>query len=253
MAAYPDPPPVIPLPESLAAQGPYVRLSCPGLARARNVSRHWGPPGPATGPHVVKRGGPSGPKESHGQTEPSACAPCPDMNHLLERRQGLRVRVEQPKGAGGAATLGHPCASHCSTETPVCCASDCSAETPVPVAQQRRNTQGRGGRESGVREECAGERRVEERAGGRERERERERERDLLGGSTCVVFRFFILLQESVCVCKSAGVGAGAGARHAACIHGPHVPLRKLAAIYIYTYIHIYMCVCVYVYIYAYI
>ena len=37
-------PPVIPLPESLAAQGPYVRLPCPGLARARNVSRHWGPP-----------------------------------------------------------------------------------------------------------------------------------------------------------------------------------------------------------------
>ena len=54
MAAYLDPPLVIPLPESLiplpeslAAQGAYVRLSCPGLARARNVSRHsksWGPP-----------------------------------------------------------------------------------------------------------------------------------------------------------------------------------------------------------------
>ena len=40
----PPPPPVIPVPESLAAQGPYVRLPCPGLARARNVSRHWGPP-----------------------------------------------------------------------------------------------------------------------------------------------------------------------------------------------------------------
>ena len=40
----PGPPPGTPLPESLAAQGPYVRLSCPGLARARNVSRHWTPP-----------------------------------------------------------------------------------------------------------------------------------------------------------------------------------------------------------------
>ena len=40
--AYPDP--RNPLPESLAAQGPYVRLPCPGLARARNVSRHWSPP-----------------------------------------------------------------------------------------------------------------------------------------------------------------------------------------------------------------
>jgi len=39
-AAYPDPTPVIPLPESLAAQGPCVRLPCPGLARSRNVSRH---------------------------------------------------------------------------------------------------------------------------------------------------------------------------------------------------------------------
>ena len=40
----PGPPPVIPLPESLTVHGPYVRLSCPGLARARNVSWHWGPP-----------------------------------------------------------------------------------------------------------------------------------------------------------------------------------------------------------------
>jgi hypothetical protein len=44
MAAYPEPTPVIPFSESLAAQGPYVRLPCPGLARARNVSRHWGFP-----------------------------------------------------------------------------------------------------------------------------------------------------------------------------------------------------------------
>ena len=36
------PAPVIPLLESLAAQGPYVRLPCPGLARARNVPRHSG-------------------------------------------------------------------------------------------------------------------------------------------------------------------------------------------------------------------
>ena len=55
MAAYPDPPPVIPVPESLAAQGPYIRLSCPGLARARNVSRHWGPPVTVTQQVQVER------------------------------------------------------------------------------------------------------------------------------------------------------------------------------------------------------
>ena len=66
MAAYPDPPPVIPVPESLAAQGPYVRLSCPGLARARNVSRHWGPPRACHRAPCCEKGGPSGPKESSG-------------------------------------------------------------------------------------------------------------------------------------------------------------------------------------------
>jgi len=66
MAAYPGPPPVIPLPESLAAQRPYVRLSCPGLARARNVSRPWVPPGPATEPHVVKGGGAVAPRRVQG-------------------------------------------------------------------------------------------------------------------------------------------------------------------------------------------
>ena len=62
----PGPPPVIPLPESLATQGPYVRLSCPGLARARNVSRHWGPPRACHRAPCCEKGGPSGPKESSG-------------------------------------------------------------------------------------------------------------------------------------------------------------------------------------------
>ena len=63
MAAYPDPPPVIPVPESLAAQGPYVRLSCPGLARARNVSRHWGPPRACYRVPCCDKGDPSSPME----------------------------------------------------------------------------------------------------------------------------------------------------------------------------------------------
>ena len=62
----PGPPPVVPLPESLATQGPYVRLSCPGLARARNVSRHWGPPRACHRAPCCEKGGPSGPKESSG-------------------------------------------------------------------------------------------------------------------------------------------------------------------------------------------
>ena len=53
-------------PESLATQGPYVRLSCPGLARARNVSRHWGPPRACHRAPCCEKGGPSGPKESSG-------------------------------------------------------------------------------------------------------------------------------------------------------------------------------------------
>ena len=63
------PPPVIPVPESLAAQGPYVRLSCPGLARARNVSRHWAPPRacyrvPCC--ETLKRGTPVAPRRVQG-------------------------------------------------------------------------------------------------------------------------------------------------------------------------------------------
>jgi len=55
-------PPVIPLPESLAAQGPYIRLSCPGLARARNVSRHWGPPRACHRAPCCEKGGPQWPQ-----------------------------------------------------------------------------------------------------------------------------------------------------------------------------------------------
>jgi hypothetical protein len=42
-AAYSDPPPVVPHPESLAAQAAYNEALLPG-APARIVSRHWGPP-----------------------------------------------------------------------------------------------------------------------------------------------------------------------------------------------------------------
>jgi hypothetical protein len=43
-AAYPDPPPVIPLPESIDAQAAYAEDLLPGSAPARNVSRYWGSP-----------------------------------------------------------------------------------------------------------------------------------------------------------------------------------------------------------------
>jgi hypothetical protein len=43
-AAYPDPPPVILLPESIADQAAYAETLLPGSAPARNVSRYWGSP-----------------------------------------------------------------------------------------------------------------------------------------------------------------------------------------------------------------
>jgi hypothetical protein len=44
MAAYSDPPPVIPVPESGVAQAAYAETLLPGSAPARNVSRYWGSP-----------------------------------------------------------------------------------------------------------------------------------------------------------------------------------------------------------------
>ena len=38
------PPPVVPHPESIAAQAAYAEALLPGSAPARIVSRHWGPP-----------------------------------------------------------------------------------------------------------------------------------------------------------------------------------------------------------------
>jgi hypothetical protein len=44
MAAYPDPPPVIPLPDTGVAQAAYAETLLPGSAPARNVFRYWGSP-----------------------------------------------------------------------------------------------------------------------------------------------------------------------------------------------------------------
>jgi hypothetical protein len=58
-AAFPDPSPVVPDPESLAAQAAYTEALLPGSVPARIVSRHWGPPRAcyfkfgATGSHIV--------------------------------------------------------------------------------------------------------------------------------------------------------------------------------------------------------
>jgi hypothetical protein len=87
MAAYPDPPPVIPVPESLAAQGPYVRLSCPGLARARNVSRHWAPPRACYRVPCCEEGDPSSPKEVQGGLSGS-----PRIRAGTSRRQRSHAR-----------------------------------------------------------------------------------------------------------------------------------------------------------------
>ena len=43
-AAYPDPPPVILLPESRISQAADAETLLPGSAPARNVSRYWGSP-----------------------------------------------------------------------------------------------------------------------------------------------------------------------------------------------------------------
>ena len=86
----PGPPPVIPVPESLAAQGPYVRLSRPGLARARNVSRHWGPPRacyrvPCC--ETLKRGTPVAPRRVQGGLSGS-----PRIRAGTSRRQRSHAR-----------------------------------------------------------------------------------------------------------------------------------------------------------------
>jgi len=44
MAAYSDPPPVIPVPESGVAQAAYAETLLPGSPPARNVFRYWGSP-----------------------------------------------------------------------------------------------------------------------------------------------------------------------------------------------------------------
>ena len=41
---YPDPPPLVPDPESIAAQAAYTEALLPMSAPAGIVSRHWGPP-----------------------------------------------------------------------------------------------------------------------------------------------------------------------------------------------------------------
>jgi len=53
-AAYPDPPTVVPNPESIAAQAAYTEALLPRSALARIVSRHWGPPRAAES-HIVNR------------------------------------------------------------------------------------------------------------------------------------------------------------------------------------------------------
>ena len=49
--AYPDPPPVIPVPDTGVAQAAYAETLLPGSDPARNVFRYWG--SPATESHVV--------------------------------------------------------------------------------------------------------------------------------------------------------------------------------------------------------
>ena len=105
MAAYPDPPPVIPLPESLAAQGPYVRLPCPGLARARNVSRHWGPPRacyrvPCC--ETLKRGTPVAPRRVQGGLSGS-----PRIRAGTKRNK-QRTEIPRPSSPAGTAAAECP-------------------------------------------------------------------------------------------------------------------------------------------------
>ena len=67
-AAYPDPPPVVPHPESIAAQAAYAEALLPGSAPARIVSRHWGPPRACYRVPYCDKGDPSG----------TAAAECPE-------------------------------------------------------------------------------------------------------------------------------------------------------------------------------
>jgi hypothetical protein len=75
MAAYSDPPPVIPLPDTGVAQAAYAETLLPGSARPEMFSGIGALPEPATESHVVNRGtiplsakGPE--KKSHPRGKP---------------------------------------------------------------------------------------------------------------------------------------------------------------------------------------
>jgi hypothetical protein len=55
-AAYPDPPPVVPVPDTGVAQAAYKRLYCPGPLRPEMFSGIGALPEPATESHVVNWG-----------------------------------------------------------------------------------------------------------------------------------------------------------------------------------------------------
>ena len=66
---YPDPPPGVPHPESIAAQAAYAEALLPGSDRPEMFPGIGVLPGPATESHVVNRGTPVAPLDSRTAAE----------------------------------------------------------------------------------------------------------------------------------------------------------------------------------------
>ena len=96
-AANPDPPPVIPVPDTEVAQAAYAETLLPGSAPARNVFRYWGSPRACYRIPCCGKGDPSSPlsakgpeKKSHPRGKPLQSS-FPNYHELFEEPQHCKA------------------------------------------------------------------------------------------------------------------------------------------------------------------
>ena len=102
-AAYPDPPPVVPVPDTGVAQAAYAETLLPGSAPARNVFRYWGSPRACYRVPCCEEGEPSSPLSAKGPEKKSH----PRGKPLQSRFPKYHELFEEPhhcKAAGNSLT-----------------------------------------------------------------------------------------------------------------------------------------------------